>query len=464
MLTKSAALFAVLLVVIGMAAFISAKPAYALEIKDRMYVDLSEGPATYTGADAAMLNRFMDVMVEEKGYGISTSDTGDYMRYRIDMNMDMAPEFIFAITYKNGIAEKAEISRTETIETEHLSIALAEDDRNEYEPMGTDNQYGLSYFCMELDFVFDRSRASKPIKEFTFDLSSGTATFIGEEAFAVVRFLDNVGTDFTDQPLINIHIIGDAPYYDIDRDGVDDFYLKMYAEDDEGKLLTVFEKTADCSVKGAKKINLPKFLDDDYYYGFIGQGEEPYYYQSMTFLMDLTPIDNAKVTLSKTKFTYNGKKQKPAIRTIGGKALKKDTDYTVTWPSSPVKVGTYTITITGKGMYSGTTKVTYQIVQAANPLLVKAKKATVKANDLKKGNKTLAVDKVIKTKKKGKGKITYSKVSGNGKIKINKKNGKVTIKKGLKAGTYKVTVKVKAAGDRNYKAKTKKVTFKIVVK
>ena len=41
-------------------------------------------------------------------------------------------------------------------------------------------------------------------------------------------------------------------------------------------------------------------------------------------------------------------------------------------------------------------------------------------------------------------------------------NGKVTVKKGLKKGTYKV--KVKAAGNKNYKAATKTVTFKIKVK
>ena len=47
---------------------------------------------------------------------------------------------------------------------------------------------------------------------------------------------------------------------------------------------------------------------------------------------------------------------------------------------------------------------------------------------------------------------------------INKKSGKVTIKKGLRKGTYKVTVKVSAAGNADYKSKTKEVTFKMIVK
>jgi hypothetical protein len=41
----------------------------------------------------------------------------------------------------------------------------------------------------------------------------------------------------------------------------------------------------------------------------------------------------------------------------------------------------------------------------------------------------------------------------------------VTVKKGLKKGTYKVRVKVRAAGNSNYKASAwKTVTFRIKVK
>ena len=61
--------------------------------------------------------------------------------------------------------------------------------------------------------------------------------------------------------------------------------------------------------------------------------------------------------------------------------------------------------------------------------------------------------------------MTYKKLSGNGKIKIAKKTGKFTIKKGLKKGTYTVKLKLKAAGNSNYKKSSwKKVTVKIRVK
>ena len=61
--------------------------------------------------------------------------------------------------------------------------------------------------------------------------------------------------------------------------------------------------------------------------------------------------------------------------------------------------------------------------------------------------------------------FAYVKKSGNAKITIAKKTGKVTVKKGLKQGTYKVKVKVKAAGTANYKASAwKVVTFTVTVR
>ena len=106
---------------------------------------------------------------------------------------------------------------------------------------------------------------------------------------------------------------------------------------------------------------------------------------------------------------------------------------------------------------------TIVVKKAPNTLKVKAKTATAKASVLKKGLKTLKRSKVLSVTK-AKGKVTYIKKSGNAKIKIAKKGGKVTIKKGLKKGTYKVKVKIKAAGTKNYKAKTLTRTFKIKVK
>ena len=93
---------------------------------------------------------------------------------------------------------------------------------------------------------------------------------------------------------------------------------------------------------------------------------------------------------------------------------------------------------------------------------VKGKTATVKYTKVKKKVQTLKRSAVISLTG-AKGTVTYVKSSGNKKITISKA-GKVTVKRGLKKGTYKVKVKVKAAGNTNYKALTKIVTFTIKVK
>ncbi len=95
-----------------------------------------------------------------------------------------------------------------------------------------------------------------------------------------------------------------------------------------------------------------------------------------------------------------------------------------------------------------------------NTIYAKGKTAAVKYS--KKKNRTIKRSKAI-TVKNAKGAVTYKKSKGNKKIKV-AKNGKITVAKGLKKGTYKVKIKVKAAGEGLYKPATKTVTVKVVVK
>lgn len=69
-------------------------------------------------------------------------------------------------------------------------------------------------------------------------------------------------------------------------------------------------------------------------------------------------------TLSKTNFVYNGKVQTPtlAVKTSAGMALKKGTDYTLSYSSGRKSVGKYNIKITFKGNYSGTKTLVYNII------------------------------------------------------------------------------------------------------
>ena len=191
--------------------------------------------------------------------------------------------------------------------------------------------------------------------------------------------------------------------------------------------------------------------------------------KDLTFTIARAPIADASVD-GVTSRTYNGKAQTqtPVVKS-GDRILLNGTDYKLSYKSNK-NAGTATMTTTGIGNYTGTKSTTFTINKAANPLKIKAKTATVKGSTKgKKGTlkktKKLAVTKVIKLTNKGQGAKTYIKKSGNKKITIAKKTGKVTVKKGLKKGTYKVKVKVKAAGDANYNPSAwKVVTCKIKVK
>ena len=72
-------------------------------------------------------------------------------------------------------------------------------------------------------------------------------------------------------------------------------------------------------------------------------------------------ISKASMTLSTSTYAYDGKAKTPSVTVkVGGKTLKKDTDYTVSY-SNNTKVGTAKVTITGKGNYTGSVSKTYSI-------------------------------------------------------------------------------------------------------
>ncbi len=79
----------------------------------------------------------------------------------------------------------------------------------------------------------------------------------------------------------------------------------------------------------------------------------------------ITPVKILKVTLSSTSLPYTGKARKP-IPTVTTKVdgqlvtLVKNTDYTVKYENN-VEIGTATVTVTGKGDYTGTITKTFRI-------------------------------------------------------------------------------------------------------
>ena len=109
--------------------------------------------------------------------------------------------------------------------------------------------------------------------------------------------------------------------------------------------------------------------------------------------------------------------------------------------------------------------VKFTITKAVNPMTVSAKSTTVKYATV--SNKNLKV--TCLTVAKNQGTKTYT-LSSINKIKfkkyfaVNSKTGTLTVMKGVPKGSYIIEVSVKAAGNTNYKAVTKKVKFTITVK
>ena len=180
-----------------------------------------------------------------------------------------------------------------------------------------------------------------------------------------------------------------------------------------------------------------------------------------TFQIKAAAISKAGAAEIKSQ-TYTGKALKPAVKlTYGGKTLKSGTDYTAAYASNK-KVGTATVTVTGKGNFSGTRKLTFKIGKAANPMTVKGKTATVKYSAVKKKAQTVKAGQAF-TVSKAQGKVTYKKTGGDKNITVSSA-GKLTVKKGTKKGTHTVKVKVTAAGNGSYKAGSKTVTVTVKVK
>ena len=163
-------------------------------------------------------------------------------------------------------------------------------------------------------------------------------------------------------------------------------------------------------------------------------------------------ISKASVTLSTSTYAYDGKAKTPFVTVkVGGKTLKKDTDYTVSY-SNNTKVGTATVKITGKGNYTGSVSKTYSIKN-------NFKKATVsgistKAFTGKNITQSITVKYNGKTLKNG---TDYTFSYSN-----NKKVGKATVKitgKGKYGGVITKTFKINPAKQEIQKLTAKSKAF-----
>ena len=76
-------------------------------------------------------------------------------------------------------------------------------------------------------------------------------------------------------------------------------------------------------------------------------------------------------TMDKTEFTYDGSEQKPTVSPVA-----EGIDYTVEYPQDSTNAGSYKVTVTGKGNYTGTVELSYKINPAVYKLPEGAKITT----------------------------------------------------------------------------------------
>lgn len=101
-------------------------------------------------------------------------------------------------------------------------------------------------------------------------------------------------------------------------------------------------------------------------YKFTMPEDENFDVEVVANFQSRTSIAEAIVTLAETTFTYDGEAKEPAVSsvTLGNTTLTASTDYTPAY-SNNVNAGTATVTVTGKGIYTGEATATFTINKAA---------------------------------------------------------------------------------------------------
>ena len=159
------------------------------------------------------------------------------------------------------------------------------------------------------------------------------------------------------------------------------------------------------------------------------------------------------VSLSESKYTYDGKAKEPAVTVSKGTVTLRGTDFTVKYENN-TEPGTAKAIVTGAGVYTGTVTKEFTISPAEKDGTDGQEKKPVgltckKVFEKKYGDKAFS----LKAKAVKGAKITYK--SSNKKVADVDRKGKVTVKG---TGITTITIKATASG---YEAQTLKVTVKV---
>ncbi len=137
---------------------------------------------------------------------------------------------------------------------------------------------------------------------------------------------------------------------------------------DKGEIAIAYYNSEDEREKGSNALETAP-VNAGTYYARVSQTSDSYTANpvDVTFTIGQKTLTEDMVTLSAESFEYNGETQKPEV-TVSDKMTVKDVeteiitadDYTITNEGGSA-VGTYTVTVTGKGNYTGEVTKTFEI-------------------------------------------------------------------------------------------------------
>ena len=116
----------------------------------------------------------------------------------------------------------------------------------------------------------------------------------------------------------------------------------------------------------------------DYAVTITGAGSR--YTGSITKTFSIAPkaLDDSMLTTDPLEFTYNGSEQKPTVTlTFNGKTLVEGADYDVAVSGSPINAGSYKLTVTGKGNFTGSLERAFKINKAPQPPVMPPEQVSV---------------------------------------------------------------------------------------
>ena len=171
--------------------------------------------------------------------------------------------------------------------------------------------------------------------------------------------------------------------------------------------------------------------------------------ETAAFMINPQPIKGITAALSNTSYIYSGKECKPSVSLISqtGKHLIKDLDFMVAYGNN-VNAGTSTVTITGKGNYTGSIVKNVNIGQASQKITVDTSSYTKTY-----GDKAF----YIKANSTAGSKLTY--MSSSKSVAAVDAKGKVTIK-----GCGKATITLLGAATNNYSKASSSIVITVTPK